>query len=57
MRHKDVRRNRGRRATPTISGETDDVVPGKNPGQKLREEKQSDIRIINEQEFKRKIDD
>jgi len=41
----------GGRATSSVSGETDFLVVGKNPGSKLNEAKQHDVKIIDEAEF------
>jgi DNA ligase (NAD+) len=41
----------GGRATSSVSGETDVVVAGKDPGSKLEEAKKQGIRIIDEKEF------
>jgi DNA ligase (NAD+) len=41
----------GGRATSSVSGETDVVVAGKDPGSKLDEAKKQGVRIIDEKEF------
>ena len=41
----------GGRATSSVSGETDFLVAGKNPGSKLDEAKQHGVKIIDEAEF------
>lgn len=41
----------GGRATSSVSGETDVVVAGKDPGSKLEEAKKQGVRIIDEKEF------
>ncbi len=43
----------GGRATSSVSGETDIVVAGSNPGSKLDEAKKKKIRIIDEKEFEK----
>jgi len=45
----------GGRATSSVSGETDFVVAGKNPGSKLDEAKKQGTKVIDEKEFKKMI--
>lgn len=45
----------GGRATSSVSGETDYVVVGENPGSKLDEAKNQKAKIIDEEEFKKLI--
>jgi DNA ligase (NAD+) len=45
----------GGRVTSSVSGETDHVVAGENPGSKLDEAKNRKIKIIDEKEFKKLI--
>jgi DNA ligase (NAD+) len=45
----------GGRATSSVSGETDYVVVGKDPGSKLEEARKRKIRVIEEKEFKKMI--
>ena len=41
----------GGRATSSVSGETDYLVVGENPGSKLDEAREQDVKIIDEKEF------
>jgi DNA ligase (NAD+) len=43
---------KGARATSSVSGNTDYVVVGVNPGSKLKEAKKRKIRILNERQFR-----
>jgi DNA ligase (NAD+) len=43
--------DRGGRATSSVSGETDFVVQGDNPGSKLEEARRQKVKVISEQEF------
>lgn len=52
---KDLVETLGGRATSSISGETDFLVEGKNPGSKLDEAKKLKINIIHEKEFKKMV--
>lgn len=45
----------GGRATSSVSGETDYVVAGENPGSKLDEAKEQKVKIIEEKEFKKLV--
>ncbi|MFO8055259.1 MAG: NAD-dependent DNA ligase LigA [Bacteroidales bacterium] len=42
----------GGRAVSSVSGETDYVVAGENPGNKLDQARKHNVKILNEQEFK-----
>ncbi|MBS3741730.1 MAG: NAD-dependent DNA ligase LigA [Candidatus Cloacimonetes bacterium] len=42
----------GGRATSSVSGETDYLVAGENPGSKLEKAKQNNVEILNEKDFK-----
>ena len=48
-------RSRGGNASSSVSKNTDYVVAGKDPGSKFEKAKQSGVKIINEQEFKKLI--
>jgi len=43
----------GGRATSSVSGETDYLVKGEDPGSKLEEAKNQDVKILDEEEFKK----
>lgn len=43
----------GARATSSVSGNTDYVVTGENPGSKLDDAKKHNVKIINENEFQK----
>jgi NAD-dependent DNA ligase len=45
----------GGRATSSVSGETDYVVAGENPGSKLNEAKKQKVKIIDEKKFRKLI--
>lgn len=45
----------GGRAASSVSGETDFVVAGEDPGGKLDEAEKNNVRILNEQEFKKMV--
>jgi DNA ligase (NAD+) len=47
---------RGGRATSSVSGETDYVVVGADPGSKLEDAKKHKVQIIDEKEFRRLIE-
>jgi len=49
--------DRGARATSRVSSETDFLVVGENPGSKLDEARNSDVKILGEKEFDRMIKD
>jgi len=49
---KEVVQNLGGRVTSSVSGETDFVVTGKDPGSKLEEAKKQKVKIIDEEKFK-----
>jgi hypothetical protein len=49
------KKNRDGRATSSVSGATDYVVAGENPGNKLDEAKKQNLKIIDEKEFKKLI--
>ena len=46
----------GARAASSVSGNTDYVVTGENPGNKLDEAKKHNIKIIDENEFQKILD-
>ena len=46
----------GGRATSGVSGETDYVVAGRDPGSKLDKAKENDVEILDEKKFKKLID-
>jgi DNA ligase (NAD+) len=48
--------NLGARATSSVSGETDFLVVGENPGSKLEAAKKLELNILKEKDFKRMID-
>lgn len=50
---KEVVEDLGGRVTTAVSGETDYVVEGENPGSKLEQAKKKKVTIINEEEFRR----
>jgi DNA ligase (NAD+) len=52
---KDLAEALGGRATSSVSGETDFLVVGKNPGSKLDEAKKHKVKIIDEEEFKKMV--
>jgi DNA ligase (NAD+) len=52
---KDLAEALGGRATSSVSGETDFLVVGKNPGSKLDEAKKHKVKIIDEEEFKKLV--
>lgn len=43
------------RVNSSVSGNTDYVVVGENPGSKLKEAKKYDVKIINEEKYKKLI--
>ncbi len=45
----------GGRATSSVSGETDFVVVGEDPGKKLDEAKENDVEILDERQFQKMI--
>jgi len=45
----------GGRATSSVSGETDYVIAGEDPGSKLDEAKEQKVKIIHEKEFERMV--
>jgi DNA ligase (NAD+) len=45
----------GARVTSSVSGNTDYVVAGENPGSKLEEAKKHDVKIINEEKYEKLI--
>jgi len=47
----------GARATSSVSGETDYLVLGEDPGSKLDEAQKHDVKILNEDEFKKLLKD
>ena len=47
--------NLGGRATSSVSGQTDYVVVGDNPGSKLDDAKENDVKTIDEKEFEKLI--
>jgi DNA polymerase (family 10) len=52
---KDLVESLGGRATSSISGETDFLVLGENPGSKLDEAKKHQVKIIDEEEFRKMV--
>jgi NAD-dependent DNA ligase len=50
-----VKKTSDGRATSRVSGATDYVVAGENPGNKLDEAKKQNLNIIDEKEFKKLI--
>ncbi|SDZ75307.1 NAD-dependent DNA ligase LigA [Microbulbifer marinus] len=47
----------GAHATSSVSGETDYLVVGSNPGSKLDEARERGVRVINEKEFRKLLDE
>lgn len=47
---------RGRRATSSVSGETDYLVAGEDPGSKLREAQETNVEILDEAEFEKLLE-
>jgi DNA ligase (NAD+) len=45
----------GARVTSSVSGNTDYIVAGENPGSKLKEAKKHDVKIINEKKYEKLI--
>lgn len=43
----------GGRATSSVSGETNYVIVGKDPGSKLKEANQHGVEILNEEQFEK----
>jgi DNA ligase (NAD+) len=52
---KDLIEAMGGRATSSVSGETDYLVAGENPGSKLDQARKQDVRIIDEKEFEKLV--
>jgi len=50
---KDIVESLGARVTSSMSSNTDYLVTGKNPGSKLEKAKKENVKIIDEQEFKK----
>jgi DNA ligase (NAD+) len=50
---KDQIERHGGRATASVSGNTDYLVVGENPGSKLDEAKENSVKVINEEEFQK----
>ncbi len=53
----DLVESLGGRATSSVSGNTDYVVVGKNPGSKYDDAKQENVDILNEDEFKKLVNE
>jgi len=47
----------GGRATSSVSGNTDYLILGKGPGSKLDEAKMNDVKILDEKEFMKLLDE
>jgi DNA ligase (NAD+) len=45
----------GGRATSSVSGNTDYVIVGENPGKKYDDAKENDVETLNEQEFEKMV--
>ncbi|MDT8272452.1 MAG: NAD-dependent DNA ligase LigA, partial [Desulfomonilia bacterium] len=54
---KDLVESLGARASSSVSGQTDVLVAGKDPGSKYEEAREHEVKIIGEEEFSRWMDD
>ena len=54
---KELVESLGARATSSVSGETDYLVAGENPGSKLDEAKEHKVKIIDEKEFRKLVEE